>query len=83
MREARLPRTGIHAPQPLDDVSGSSRALNFQQRYRKQQAARVKPALAAFAEQRRIRQAIRRMRWMKNREAPEDLLRAPRHIQGD
>jgi hypothetical protein len=79
VREARLPRTGIHEQHPRD-TNGADRCRRFVENHAAAQAARVEPALTAMAKSRRIALAVRRARWLKDREAL-DLLRAPRHIQ--
>jgi hypothetical protein len=69
------------SPRPRHIGGGQKRAAVRLYKHRVDQAIRVAAALPAFAEKRKLALAVRRARWMKDREDPQELLRAPRHIR--
>lgn len=83
MNEARLPRTGAHAPGEITNTA-TWRAFNWLTRHRQHQAARVAPALPALAEKRREIARRRYSRWVHNVDLNSDVpgeTKAPRHIE--
>jgi hypothetical protein len=76
VREARLPRTGVHEQHPFDKT-GAERCRVFVENHRDQQAARVAPALPVLAEKRQAIALKRANRWFGKHNDPR---KAPRHI---
>jgi hypothetical protein len=76
MKQARLPRDGIHQQEPADKT-GEDRAWTFRRQHSVLQSNRVEPALPVLAEKRKAIALKRANRWFGKHEDPR---KAPRHI---